>query len=205
MAKGGLTGLSGAKLALLDDNGAIIKGSMGIGDATGVYTVTAQNDLGMASANLTGLAPTLTAIYGNNVKTDVSVGKAQPSVALVINALDVDTKYRVLGYTKDTTTGGYTPTGKASKVALLLQTNLLNGDSVYFGFQNGTLVEGGGVNMATDTQNETRQTDQMTYSPNATDKMPVGYKVYVSSATGFSESAMMAEVFGATAPASQAS
>lgn len=203
MAKGGLVGIAGAKLALLDDNGSIIKGDAGIGDATGVYTVTAQNDLGMASANLTGLAPTLTPVYGNNTKVDTSVGKAQPSIALVINALDVDTKYRVLGYEK--VDGGYLPTGKASRVALLLETNLLNGDSVYFGFQNGTLVEGAGVNMQTDNQNEVRQTDQMTYSPNATDKMPVGYKVYVSSATGFNEASMLSEVFGGQpAPAQQA-
>lgn len=201
MAKGGLVGLAGARFALLDDNGTIIKGAQGIGDSsTGIYTVSAKADLGMASANITGLAPTLTDVFGNNVKVDTSVGKPKPSVALVANAMDADTKYRLLGYIKDAK-GGYTATGTGSNVALLIKSSALDGTDVYFGFPNGTLVEGAGVNLATDTQNETRQTDQMTYSPNATDTMPIGYKVYVSNQPGFDEATMLKEVFQVNAPA----
>lgn len=199
MVKGGIVGLAGAKFALLDNNNAIITGANGVGDSTGIYTVTSNDDLGMNSANITGLAPTLTAIFGNNEKVDTSVGKPQPSIALVVNALDVDTKYKLLGYVSDGK-GGYTPNGKGANVAVLLKTSLLDGSDVYFGFNNGTMVEGAGVNLQTDTQNESRQTDQMTYSPNATNLMPIGYKVYVSSKTGFDEAAMLKEVFQTATP-----
>lgn len=198
---GGFVGINGAKLQILDNTTKPVTGTKGIGDAsTGIYTVTGANgDLGVASANISGLAGAITPIFGNNQKTDVSIGKPNPSVALVINALDFETKMKLSGYVSDNK-GGWTATGTPSKVAMLLQTNLLDGSAVYFGFSLG-IINAGDIALATDNANETRITDSFTYSPLESDLMPVGYKIYKSSDPQFNEANMLAEVFQAGTPA----
>lgn len=193
---GGFVGIAGAKFQLLDDLNKPITGIQGIGDpTTGIYTVTeTEGDLGVASANLTGLSGAISYIYGNNKKTDVSIGNANPSVPVVINALDFETKMKMFAYRNDGK-GGWTAQNKKAKAAMLLQTNLLDGSAVYFGFQLG-YVSNGDINLQTNNANQSRVTDQLTYAPLETDLMPVGYKIYKSSDPSFDEANMLKEVFG---------
>lgn len=96
-AKGGYIGLQKAKLALLDSNNKVIT-SGGLNDGgDGIYTVTVSEDLGANAASLTGVAGSTTSVYGNNTRVKMSVGKAQPSVALTVNAFNYETLNKILG------------------------------------------------------------------------------------------------------------
>ena len=94
---GGYVGVSYARFALLDaTTGKALTSGIPGADANGIYKVTTSTDGGVASAALSGLAPSVTRIWGNNSVADISVGKAQPSVALTINFLAHDVLAAIL-------------------------------------------------------------------------------------------------------------
>ena len=100
-----VVGVKLVKLALVDENQQILTGDKGLSD-DGIYVVD-NKDLGTKTANITGLAGTITKLYGNNTAQDVTVGTAAPSVALDINNLDFIIDQKLKGFVSDGK-GGWT-------------------------------------------------------------------------------------------------
>lgn len=83
-------GVKGIRMAIIDPTtGKIVKGDKGLSD-NGIFDARGKVALGVTQANITGLAPSVTKIWGNNLLQDQSIGKAQPSVAANFNDLPHD-------------------------------------------------------------------------------------------------------------------
>jgi hypothetical protein len=188
-----VVGVKLVKVALVDDNQKIITGEEGLSQ-DGIYTID-NKDLGTKSANITGLAGTITKIYGNNSAQDVTVGTAAPTVALDINNLDFVVDQKLKGFVSDKK-GGWTDQKIKQHVALLIQTQSIDRKhNIYFGFGNGLWTEAE-KNLQTDDDTEHRVDDAPTFT--ALDCIAFGhvpYKIYSDFETAFKEDAMMTEVF----------
>lgn len=188
-------GLYQIQLALVDESQKLISGT-GTGLGTdGIYTVD-HKDLGTKTANITGLAGTITKIYGNNNVQDVTVGTSEPSVALDINNLDYAIKQQIKGFVSDSK-GGYTDENLKAHVALLITTQTIDRvHFVYYGFGDGIMTETA-ANIQTDAAAEQRVDDSLTYtalSTTAFNGQP--YKIYSDLDANFDKANMYKEVFG---------
>lgn len=196
---GGYVGVSYARFALLDaTTGKALTSGIPGADANGIYKVTTSQDGGVSSAALSGLAPSVTRIWGNNSVADISVGKAQPSVALTINFLAHDVLAAILGREADGK-GGYDLEGHPVDVAVEIVSETVAGGGIHFGFYDG-YVTAGDLSLGTNNENETRVNDALTFTPFANDDNHVG-KIYYDGDTGFDQSVIDKEIFGVT-PAS---
>lgn len=152
--------------------------------------------LGSKTANITGLEGTTTKIWGNNTQQDQSTGAASPSVALDVNNLFFDISQELVGRHADGK-GGFDQSPSKPHFALLIETESIDRkNSVYFGFGNGQFSQTQ-QNIGTDTENETREDDNLTYAALDTvafKNMP--FKTYYSGSDGFDKAKMYAEVFG---------
>lgn len=110
-----IVGLKMVRLALVDENQKIITGEEGL-SSTGIYEVD-EKDLGTKQANITNLEGSSEKIWGNNQMTDVTIGAANPQVALDFNNLNFEVGQKVLGKKKDGK-GGYVYCGKKSLCSL---------------------------------------------------------------------------------------
>ncbi|OIK74602.1 phage tail protein, partial [Oenococcus oeni] len=155
-------GLKLVQMALLGADGKILADATKGLSANGVYAV----DSGVFSAktaNITGLEAASTKVYGNNRVVDLQHTKGDSSVALDFNALPHDILMKILGQVSDGK-GGYTQ-GDKPKVAMLITTDALAEDGqVYFGFRQGEIINPD-FNNGTDTTTDTRNDDNLTYSP----------------------------------------
>lgn len=188
-------GLYQIQLALVDEYQKLISGT-GAGLGTdGIYTVD-HKDLGAKTANITGLAGTITKIYGNNNVQDVTVGTSEPSVALDINNLDYQIKQQIKGFVSDSK-GGYTDENLKAHVALLITTQTIDRlHYVYYGFGDGIMTETA-ANIQTDQASEERVDDALTYTALSTiafNNQP--YKIYSDLDASFDKANMYKEVFG---------
>ena len=197
-------GLYQIQLALVDESQKLISGT-GTGLGTdGIYTV-GHKDLGTKTANITGLAGTITKIYGNNNVQDVTIGTSEPSIALDINNLDYKVKQQIKGFVSDSK-GGYTDEDLKAHVALLITTQTIDRlHFVYYGFGDGIMTETA-ANIQTDATAELRVDDTLTYTALSTmafNNQP--YKIYSDLDSSFDKANMYKEVFGGYAlPASSA-
>lgn len=195
-----IAGLKLITLALRDkETGALLKGDAGL-SADGLFSVTTAM-LGAKSANITNISANGTAIYGNNSKVDQTQTKGEPSVALDFNDLPFDVKQKLLGRISDGK-GGYLQ-GDRPRVAMTVETqNIKRTNSIWFGFANGEVQETS-ANVQTDTNNEVRVDDQLTFTSFGVEAWNnEAMKVYSDIDAKFDKSAMQADVFGATvAPA----
>ncbi|MHA5150160.1 phage tail protein [Oenococcus oeni] len=186
-------GLKLVQMALLGADGKILADATKGLSANGVYAV----DSGVFSAktaNITGLEAASTKVYGNNRVVDLQHTKGNASVALDFNALPHDILMKILGQVSDGK-GGYTQ-GDKPKVAMLITTDALAEDGqVYFGFRQGEIINPD-FNNGTDTTADTRNDDNLTYTPldNADWNNNPG-KVWYSNETGFTQDIMLADVF----------
>lgn len=191
---GGYIGVAYARFALINpDTGIAIPDGIPGADENGIYKVTTKVDGGVSTANLSGLAPSVTRIWGNNAVADISTGKAQPSMALGINFLSHQVLAAILGRESDGK-GGYDLEGKPVDVAVEVVSNTVIGGEVHFAFYDGYMTPGD-LALATDNENETRVTDALTFTPFANDDNHVG-KIYYSGEDGFSQAALDKEIFG---------
>lgn len=157
-------GLKNIYAGLLGDDGNVVKGEDGLSE-TGVFAIDTEKknmNLGSTQANITGLAGTVTKIWGNNVPVDSSYGKANPSVAIASNMINPTAKQKMLGRVKQG--GGWIDGDKHVEVALLVESQSpITYQSVYFGFGRGNVTETA-QNVQTNNDNETREGDNLTYS-----------------------------------------
>ena len=195
-----IAGLKLITLALRDkETGALLKGDAGL-SADGLFPVTTAM-LGAKSANITNISANGTAIYGNNSKVDQTQTKGEPSVALDFNDLPFDVKQKLLGRISDGK-GGYLQ-GDRPRVAMTVETqNIKRTNSIWFGFANGEVQETS-ANVQTDTNNEVRVGDQLTFTSFGVEAWNnEAMKVYSDLDAKFDKAAMQADVFGTTvAPA----
>ena len=194
-------GLKLVQMALLGADGKILADATKGLSANGVYAV----DSGVFSAktaNITGLEAASTKVYGNNRVVDLQHTKGDSSVALDFNALPHDILMKILGQVSDGK-GGYTQ-GDKPKVALLITTDALAEDGqVYFGFRQGEIINPD-FNNGTDTTTDTRNDDNLTYSPlDNPDWNNNPGKLWYSNETGFTQDIMLADVFQGYAAAAQ--
>ncbi|MHA5206758.1 phage tail protein [Oenococcus oeni] len=194
-------GLKLVQMALLGADGKILADATEGLSANGVYAV----DSGVFSAktaNITGLEAASTKVYGNNRVVDLQHTKGDASVALDFNALPHDILMKILGQVSDGK-GGYTQ-GDKPKVAMLITTDALAEDGqVYFGFRQGEIINPD-FNNGTDTTTDTRNDDNLTYSPlDNPDWNNNPGKLWYSNETGFTQDIMLADVFdGYVSPSS---
>ncbi|ANZ70374.1 phage tail protein [Pediococcus claussenii] len=199
---GGYVGVSYARFSLKDANGKTINDDVeGLTkDNNGIYTVTTTEDGGVASANLTGLAPTVTRIWGNNEVADISVGQAQPSVALTINFLNHIILNKILGRKSDGK-GGYDIETNPVSVAMDIVSTTVAGGEIHFGFFNG-YVTPGELNLQTNNENSSRVTDALTFTPFSGSEGKIG-KIYYIQDEGYDKSVLESEIFGADSGSSK--
>lgn len=193
-------GLKLVTLALVDDDGKLIKGlEKGGLSESGIYQITSK-DFGSKTANITGLEGPTTKVYGNNQTQDIATGASSPAVALDINNLNFHIRNLVLGNKPDSK-GGYVYTGVKPNVAMLIETESVHtGMRVFFGFGKGQMGMAA-QNLGTNTENQTREDDALTYTALTTeafDGQPV--KIWLDDSASkdnkFEEPAMMSQVFG---------
>lgn len=194
---GGYVGVAYARFAIKDETGKpIADADAGLTtDNNGIYKVTTTEDGGVASAALSGLAPSVTRIWGNNSVADISVGKAQPSVALTINFLNHIVLNKILGRKSDGK-GGFDLESTPVSVSLEIVSNTVAGGEIHFGFYNG-YVTAGDLSLGTDTENLTRVNDALTFTPFANDAGSVG-KIYYVEDEGYDSASIDKEIFGIT-------
>ena len=195
-----IAGLKLITLALRDkETGALLKGDAGL-SADGLFPVTTAM-LGAKSANITNISANGTPVYGNNSKVDATQTRGEPSVALDFNDLPFDVKQKLLGRIADGK-GGYLQ-GDRPRVAMTVETqNIKRTNSIWFGFANGEVQETA-ANVQTDTNNEVRVDDQLTFTSFGVEAWNnEAMKVYSDLDAKFDKAAMQADVFGTTvAPA----
>ncbi|WP_203628321.1 phage tail protein [Lacticaseibacillus mingshuiensis] len=188
-----IVGLKLVTFALIDPiTQQILKGEDGLSE-DGLYQVDTK-DMGSKTANITGLVGSSTKRYGNNVAQQVTYGAPAPSIAYDSLNLDFDIKQKIKGFVPDGK-GGWTPSDPAH-VAMLIETQSLAGNSIYFGFGNCTAVESE-ANIQTNDDNNQIVDDALTIS--ALDTIAFGhkpFKLYNAADTGFDEPTMLKEVFG---------
>ncbi|WP_270321747.1 phage tail protein [Weissella confusa] len=189
-----IAGLKLITLALRDkETGELLKGDAGL-SADGLFPVTTKM-LGAKSANITNISANGTAIYGNNSKVDQTQTKGEPSVALDFNDLPFDIKQKLLGRIADGK-GGYLQ-GDRPRVAMTVETqNVKRTHSIWFGFANGEVQETA-ANLQTDTNNEVRVDDALTFTSFGVEAWNnEAMKVYSDIDAKFDKAAMQADVFG---------
>ena len=191
-------GLKMVTLALLDDTGAIVKGTSGL-STDGTFPITDEM-LGTKTANITNVSSAPTMIYGNDGQVDADIAKGTPSVAFDFNGLPFDIKQKLLGRVNDTK-GGYTQ-GPVPKVAALIQTTTIGSASPqYIGFAAGKMNETA-LNLQTNTNAVVRVDDALTFTAFSVSRWGgEAIKFYDGGDAKFTEAAMLADVFnGYTAP-----
>lgn len=188
-------GLFQIQLALVDAQQKLISGADTGLSTDGIYTVD-HKDLGVKTANITGLSGTIAKTYGNNAVQDVMVGTSEPTVALDINNLNYQVKQQIKGFVSDKK-GGWTDENVKAHVALLITTQTIDRQHfVYYGFGDGVMTETA-ANIQTDAAAEQRTDDTLTYTALSTvafNNQP--YKIYSDLDSKFDKANMLKEVFG---------
>lgn len=151
---------------------------------------------GTKTANITGIEGSITKVHGNNVQMDAVVGGAAPAVALDINNLGFEISQGLVGRLSDGK-GGFVSDGSKPHFAVSIESQTLDRkESVFFNFGNG-LFTAPTQNVGTDTENQTRQDDNLTFtalSTKAFKKEP--YKSYFTGDKDFDMANMYKETFG---------
>ena len=198
-----IAGLKLITLALRDkETGQLLTGDAGL-SVDGLFPVTTKM-LGAKSANITNISANGTPVYGNNMKVDQTQIKGEPTVALDFNDLPFDIKQKLLGRKSDGK-GGYVQ-GDRPQVAMTIEAqNIKRTNSVWFAFANGEVQENA-TNVQTDTNNEVRVDDQLTFTSFGVEAWNnEAMKVYSDMDAKFDKAAMQGDVFGtavtAVAPA----
>jgi hypothetical protein len=172
--------------------------------ANGLFKVDAKSSKGVTAANITGLAATITKIYGSNMVTDSSVGIPAPQCALSANDIPHEIVDKVTGMEigKDGAATSYTKL--LPSVPLIVETTQLkNGKSMYFVFFDSAVVRGE-ENLQTNNTSEQRVVDTLTFSANARVSDGANFKMFYADSEGFDEDKMLAEVFPGYKPATAA-
>lgn len=180
-----ITGLNDVVVWMYDKNGKVITdpdagGFTYDGDKGKVYSAKNKTEIkglfkidlassyGATQANISGLAPSVSRVYGSNFVAEVNTGAEQPSIALAANDIP-HVIYDLLTGLKKDQFGGYTRKGQAAPTSggvLAHSYNTHKGTDLYFAFPMGTFVPGE-LNMGTNTENPNAVHDALTLNAQA--------------------------------------
>jgi hypothetical protein len=167
----------------------------------GLFKVDLQSSLGATQANITGLAPSVSRVYGSNYVAEVNTGTEQPSIALAANDIPHAVYDLLTGLSKDTqNAGGYARQGKAGAVnggVIAHSYNTHKNIDLYFAFPFGVFIPGE-LKMATNTQNPTVAHDALTLNAQARSTDTLLYEKFYSDEPSFDFDQMIQFITGAT-------
>lgn len=171
-------------------------------EVKGLFRVDLQSSLGATQANITGLAPTVTRVYGSNYVAEVNSGAEQPTIALAANDIPHSVYDLLTGLNKDKqNAGGYARQGKATPVnggVIAHSYNTHKNIDLYFAFPFGVFVPGE-LNMATNNENPTVVHDALTLNAQARGTDTLLYEKFYSDEQGFDFDQMIGFITGASA------
>lgn len=180
------------------DKGKVFDPSTG-DEIKGMFKVDLESSKGATQANITGLAESVSRVYGSNYVAEVNTGAEQPSIALAANDIPHIISDMMIGLEKDKF-GGYARKGqaKATRGGLLVHSyNPYNGIDFYFAFPMGIYVPGE-LNLQTNTENATVVHDAMTLNAQARGTDLLLYEKFYSDETNFDYGNMLRYVSGQT-------
>lgn len=193
-----------ATFALLDDNGDLIKDPTKGLSADGIYVADHQGE-GFSQINVTAIEAAGTPGWGNGQIKRVSYGKSMPTLALTALDLDFKINQMLKGYTQNTNTGAWVRQLPKPHVALICESQSLDGDiSIYECFNNVEFVEEASNN-GTDTNSQVAYSTVLNGSvlaplkPNiflAANGVQQPYMIAKSNDDKFDLDKLYAEVFG---------
>ena len=170
-------------------------------EVKGLFKVDLQSSLGATQANITGLAPTVTRVYGSNYVAEVNTGAEQPSIALAANDIPHSVYDLLTGLSKDKqNAGGYARQGKSAPVnggVIAHSYNTHKNIDLYFAFPFGVFVPGE-LNMATNNENPTVVHDALTLNAQARGTDTLLYEKFYSDEQGFDFDQMIRFITGAS-------
>lgn len=195
-------GVKSAYVGILGTDGQLLKDETKGLSKNGVVKLDLQSAKGIVSANITGLAATITKIYGSNAVADSSVGIPAPQCVLSANDMPHEIVDKITGMTIDENGAATSYTNMLPSVPLIVETNAVkDGKSIYFAFFDDNVIRGE-MNLQTNNASEQRIADAVTFSANARGKDGANYKIFYGDQPSFSISSMLTEVFPGYAPAS---
>lgn len=165
----------------------------------GLFKVDLQSSHGATQANITGLAPSVTRVYGSNSVAEVNIGVEQPSIALAANDIPHGVYDLLTGLKKDQN-GGYARKGQnesATGGVIVHSYNTHKGVDMYMAFPMGTFVPGE-LNMGTNTENPNVVHDALTLNAQARGNDLLLYEKFYSDEQGFDVDQMIAYITGAS-------
>ena len=187
-------GVKGLRMALINpETMQVITGEDGFSES-GIFDAQGRVAKGLSEANITGLAPSITKVWGNDQLQDQSVGKSQPSVATNFNDLPHEILEKALGEESDGK-GGFmdNASGVLPHIAMDIISSDLLGNVVHYCFYDGNMTQGDKT-IQTSNENQTRAADALTFSPLAGTNGHM-MKTYYGVDKGFTDAALIAEIF----------
>lgn len=189
-----------------DNGGFIYNGNQGkVFDPTtgeelkGLFKIDMASSKGATQANITGLAPSVSRVYGSNQVAEVDVGNEQPSIAIGANDIP-HVIYDILsGLTKDKF-GGYARKGRPNPTlgGLIAHShNTTYNIDLYFAFPLGVYITGE-VNMGTNTENPVTVHDALTLNSQARPQDLLLYEKFYSNEREFDYGNMIKYITGQT-------
>lgn len=171
-------------------------------EVKGLFKVDLESSLGATQANITGLAPSVSRVYGSNYVAEVNTGAEQPSIALAANDIPHGVYDLLTGLSKDKqNAGGYARQGKAATVkggVIAHSYNTHKNIDLYFTFPFGVFVPGE-LNMGTNTENPNVVHDALTLNAQARGKDLLLYEKFYSDEQSFDFDKMIEFITGASA------
>ena len=189
-------GVKSAIMGILDGStGQLIADEKKGLSASGIFIADLQTAMGITSANITGLAATISKIYGSDAVADSSVGIPAPQVALGANNFPHVIQDKITGMEIGDDGSATSYTRQLPSVPLIVKTTAVGtGKAIYFAFFDNTVVRGE-ANLQTNNASEQRVADALTFSANARVKDGANYKLFYEDQEGFDYDKMLAEIF----------
>lgn len=189
-------GFNYARLALIDPKTEkVITGSEGLADG-GVFLVDATSSQGVISANISGLAPTMTKYYGSDRAVGVSgQGAGNVQVTFAVNDLPVEVLNKISGMKQDANGAWVLDShSKPPYAALEMVSQGNDGKAVHFILYKGNFAPES-RNLQTNTEQVQRVTDSITFTALNRNVDGRVYSEYWQADTKYNETAMFADVF----------
>lgn len=163
----------------------------------GLFKVDMASSKGATQANITGLAPSVTRVYGSNQVAEVEVGNEQPSIVLGANDIPHIIYDILSGLTKDKF-GGYARKGRPNPTSGGLVAHSHNDNyniDLYFAFPLGIYVPGE-INMGTNAENAVVVHDSLTLNAQARPSDLLLYEKFYSNEKDFDYAKMLKYLTG---------
>ena len=163
----------------------------------GLFKIDLDSSKGATQANITGIAPTVTRVYGSNAIAEVNSGTEQPSISLGANDIPHVIYDQLTGLVKDEL-GGYARKGRSNptKGGVIAHTfNKNTGIDLYVAFPYGIFAPGE-LNLGTDTENENVVHDALTLSASSRPSDLLLYEKFYSDEVGFNFTKMIKFITG---------